>query len=194
MSANQLQLDAPRLQSRTWRHILDLPPVEPELIEPKPIDTSTCNKQHSQPAPHPISAMNPFAAGGWGTRSGMAPSIFGALPTATIANARTMQPDSVLYKFTNCNTTILNCSIAGPQGRTVYRVVTESGAPSSTIFKDNDNRNVAMVSWQPNANVEIRGVASRQRVRDWLRLSADQRFESFVMCWVLHTLTQNFIQ
>ncbi|EPT02199.1 hypothetical protein FOMPIDRAFT_1029484 [Fomitopsis schrenkii] len=118
--------------------------------------------------------MNPFAAGGWGARSGMAPSIFGALPTTTIANAGTMQRDSVLYKFTNCSTTILNCTIAGPQGRTVYRVVTESGAPSSTMFKDNDNRNVAMVNWQPNANVEIRGIASRQRVRDWLRLSADQ--------------------
>ncbi|KAH9836321.1 uncharacterized protein C8Q71DRAFT_797099 [Rhodofomes roseus] len=118
--------------------------------------------------------MNPFAAGGWGYGSGMAPSIFGALPTVTISNAKTVQPDSTLYKFTECNTTILNCSIAGPQGRVVYRVATDSGALSSTMLKDNDNRNVAMVNWQPNANVEIRGVASRQRVRDWLHLSADQ--------------------
>ncbi|KAI0729844.1 hypothetical protein C8Q72DRAFT_777261 [Fomitopsis betulina] len=118
--------------------------------------------------------MNPYAAGGWGSRSGMAPSIFGALPTTTIANAGSMQRDSVLYKFTKCSTTILNCTIAGPNGRAVYRVATESGAPSSTMFKDNDNRNVAMVNWQPNASVEIRGIASRQPVRDWLRLSTDQ--------------------
>lgn len=156
--------------------ILDLPPAEPEFID-KPIDTRNIKQPHRTPSPlHPVSAMNPYAAGGWGSRSGMAPSIFGALPTTTIANAGSMQRDSVLYKFTKCSTTILNCTIAGPNGRAVYRVATESGAPSSTMFKDNDNRNVAMVNWQPNASVEIRGIASRQPVRDWLRLSTDQRF------------------
>ncbi|KAH9933053.1 uncharacterized protein B0H18DRAFT_985309 [Fomitopsis serialis] len=160
------------LQTRTWRHILDLPSVKPE-----PIDPDTCKRCTSTPkslSTFPIFAMNPFAAGGWGTGSGIAPSIFGALPSVAISNAKTTQPDSVLYKFTNCNTTILNCNIAGPQGRVVYRVVTDSGAPSSTMWKDNDNRNVAMVNWQPNANVEIRGIASRQRARDWLHLSADK--------------------
>ena len=178
MSATERQLNArpSRLGSRTWRSILDLPPAEPESID-EPVDSSNSKHLHRNPSPSPpLSPMNPFAAGGWGARSGMAPSIFGALPTTTIANAGTMQRDSVLYKFTSCNTTILNCTIAGPSGRAVYRVVTESGAPSSTMFKDNDGRNVAMMNWQPNANVEIRGIASRQRVRDWLHLSTDQRF------------------
>lgn len=72
--------------------------------------------------------------------------------------------------------TILNCTVVGPGEQVVYRIVTNSGAPSSTVWKDNDNRSVAMVNWQPNATCEVRNVASRQRVRDWLRLSPDQRF------------------
>ncbi|KAI0918517.1 hypothetical protein AcW1_009611 [Taiwanofungus camphoratus] len=114
--------------------------------------------------------------GGWGSGSGIAPSIFGALPTLPVSDSipRSMQPDSVTFQLTNFNTTILNCSILGPQSRVAYRVVTDSGAPSSTIFKDNESRNVAMIQWQPNATLEIRGVTSRQRARDWLRLASDQ--------------------
>jgi len=91
-----------------------------------------------------------------------------------------MQADSVEFKFQDFNTTILNCTIVGPQNRVLYRVVTDSGAPSATMWKDNESRNVAQVNWQPNATLEIRGVASRQRARDWLRLSSDQRFEQSV--------------
>ncbi|PCH35194.1 hypothetical protein WOLCODRAFT_91463 [Wolfiporia cocos MD-104 SS10] len=120
--------------------------------------------------------MNPFNQGGWGSGSGVAPSIFGALPSLPITDTipRSMQPNSVTFQFTNFNTTILNCTILGPQGRAAYRIVTDPTAPSSTMWKDNESRNVATVNWQPNATVEIRGIASKQRVRDWLRLSSDQ--------------------
>ncbi|OSX61086.1 hypothetical protein POSPLADRAFT_1034605 [Postia placenta MAD-698-R-SB12] len=120
--------------------------------------------------------MNPFTAGGWGTSSGNPPSIFGALPSVPVSSSapRSIQADSVQYKLTNFNTTVLNCTVVGPQNHVVYRVVTNSGAPSSTMWKDNESRNVGMVTWQPNATLEVRGVASRQRVRDWLRLSSDQ--------------------
>lgn len=86
-----------------------------------------------------------------------------------------MQPDSVTFSFTSFNTTILNCSVLGPQKRVAYRIVTEPTAPSCTILKDNESRNVAMVQWQPNSTLEIRGVTPRQRVKDWLRLSSDKR-------------------
>ncbi|OBZ67691.1 hypothetical protein A0H81_12364 [Grifola frondosa] len=100
-----------------------------------------------------FSIMNPFGQGQWqqGT-SGNVPSIFGALPSLPISSSapRSMQPDSVTFQLMNFNSTILNCSI------------------------DNESRNVAMIQWQPNATLEIRGVSSRQRVREWLRLSSDQ--------------------
>ncbi|KAL6300387.1 hypothetical protein BKA93DRAFT_740620 [Sparassis latifolia] len=107
---------------------------------------------------------------------GPPPSVFGALPSlGTTTAPRSIQPDSVTFQFTNFNTTILNCSVVGPQSRVAYRIVTEATTPSCTIFKDNESRNVAMVQWQPNATVEIRNAAPKQRVRDWLSLSSDQK-------------------
>ncbi|KAI0760118.1 hypothetical protein C8Q74DRAFT_1220865 [Fomes fomentarius] len=117
--------------------------------------------------------MNPYGQGQW-QQGGAAPSIFGALPSASTTTAPNPIADSVTFTFTNFKTTVLNSTIVGPQGRTVYRVVTEATAPACTIFKDNESRNVAMVQWQPNASVEIRGVAAQQRIRDWLKLSSDQ--------------------
>ena len=119
--------------------------------------------------------MNPY--GGWNQQQGTAPSVFGALPSLPVTNSvpRSM-PDSLTYQFTQFNTTVLNCQIVGPQGRVAYRIVTEATTPSCTIWKDNESRNIAMVQWQPNATLEIRGVTPRQRIRDWLRLSPDQRF------------------
>ncbi|EED85686.1 predicted protein [Postia placenta Mad-698-R] len=101
--------------------------------------------------------MNPFTAGGWGTSSGNPPSIFGALPSVPVSSSapRSIQADSVQYKLTNFNTTVLNCTVVGPQNHVVYRVVTNSGAPSSTMWKDNESRNVGMVTWQPNATLEL---------------------------------------
>ena len=132
--------------------------------------------------------MNPFANGGWsqagngssqpwGDDSDSPPSIFGALPSLPISTSipRSMQPDSVTFAFTSFNSTILNCSVLGPQKRVAYRIVTEATAPSCTIWKDNESRNVAMVQWQPSSTLEIRGVTPRQRVKDWLRLSSDKR-------------------
>ncbi|EMD35443.1 hypothetical protein CERSUDRAFT_157206 [Gelatoporia subvermispora B] len=121
--------------------------------------------------------MNPFTQGGWGQgQTSTTPSIFGALPSLPTSSSipRSMQPDNVTYQFTSFNATILNCSIIGPQSRVAYRIVTETSVPSCTIWKDNESRSIAMVQWQPNATLEIRGVAPRQRVRDWLRLSPDQ--------------------
>ncbi|CAL1699285.1 unnamed protein product [Somion occarium] len=130
--------------------------------------------------------MNPYTAGGW-SRAGNSgsqnpwgdidapPSVFGALPSLPMTSIpRSMHPDSLTYQFTSFHTTILNCTVMGPQNQIAYRVVTESTTPSCTIWKDNESRNVAMVQWQPTAMLEIRGVTPRQRVKEWLRLSSDR--------------------
>ncbi len=119
--------------------------------------------------------MNPY--GQQWQQGGAAPSIFGALPSAPLPRAPSaMQADSVTFTFTNFKTTILNSTILGPQQRTVYRVVTEAAQPACTIVQDNERKTVAMVRWQqPSTTLEIRGVAAQQRVREWLRLSSDQR-------------------
>ncbi|KAI0739070.1 hypothetical protein C8Q80DRAFT_1113074 [Daedaleopsis nitida] len=117
--------------------------------------------------------MNPY--GQQWQQGGAAPSIYGALPSAQVARApHVAQADSVTFIFTNFKTTILNSAILGPQHRTAYRVVTEPAQPACTVIKDNESKSVAMVQWQPGATLEIRGVASRQRAREWLRLSSDQ--------------------
>lgn len=148
------------------------------------IHKSTHSQSHlSHPSPADMSFnMNPYTQGGWSSRPqqswGTAPSVFGALPSLPVSTSipRSMQPDSVTFQFTQFNSTILNCTVLGPQSRVAYRIVTESTTPSCTIWKDNESRNIAMVQWQPNATLEIRGVTPRQRIRDWLRLSPDQRF------------------
>ncbi|TCD70714.1 hypothetical protein EIP91_002090 [Steccherinum ochraceum] len=145
--------------------------------------------------------MNPFVNGGWsqagngssqpwGDDSDSPPSIFGALPSLTISTTipRSMQPDSVTFSFTSFNTTILNCVVLGPQKRVAYRVTTEPTAPSCTIWKDNESRNVAMVQWQPTSVLEIRGVTPRQRIKDWLRISSDKSHRKMEIrgneyCW-----------
>ncbi|KAI0696839.1 hypothetical protein BC835DRAFT_1271447 [Cytidiella melzeri] len=121
--------------------------------------------------------MNPYTQGGWAQQgSATAPSVFGALPTLPMSTSmpRSMQPDSFTFQFTNFNATILNCSVLGPQSRVAYRVVTEPTTPSCTLWKDNESRVIAMVQWQPNAMLEIRGVTPRQRAREWLKLAPDQ--------------------
>ena len=127
--------------------------------------------------------MNPYGQGQWQQQGSGAPSVFGALPSASLLAPTAIQADSVTFQFTNFKTTILNSTVVGPQQRTVYRVVTES-MPTCTILKDNESRSVAMVQWQTNPTVEIRNVAERQRVRDWLRLSSDQRCVDLCGCLV----------
>ncbi|RDX47236.1 hypothetical protein K466DRAFT_491022 [Polyporus arcularius HHB13444] len=117
--------------------------------------------------------MNPY--GQQWQQGGAAPSIFGALPSLPVSHApRAMQSDSIMFSFTDFKTTILNCTVVGPQGRTAYRIITEPAQPACTIVKDNESKSVAMIQWQPAASLEVRGVTNRQRVRDWLRLSPDQ--------------------
>ncbi|GJE85206.1 hypothetical protein PsYK624_012840 [Phanerochaete sordida] len=144
-------------------------PVLQDTPKPPPSPPTT------PPAPMAFN-MNPYTQGFQQQNWGTAPSVFGALPSLPVTTTppRSIQPDSVTFQFTQFNTTVLNCQVVGPQSRVAYRIVTEATTPSCTIWKDNESRNIAMVQWQPNATLEIRGVTPRQRIRDWLRLSPDQ--------------------
>ncbi len=118
--------------------------------------------------------MNPYGQG-WSQQSGGAPSIFGALPSLPVSNSsKPLQGDTTTFQFANFRSTILNSTVYGPQQRACYRIITENSAPSCTVFKDNESRNIAMIQWQPNAQVETRGANAKVRARDWLRLSSDQ--------------------
>ncbi|EEB88319.1 hypothetical protein MPER_13903, partial [Moniliophthora perniciosa FA553] len=56
-----------------------------------------------------------------------------------------------------------------------YYIVTDPQQPGYTILRDVQGKSVALVEWQAHPLVEIRGVMSKQYVRDWLKLSSDKR-------------------
>lgn len=148
-------------------------------VEEHPTDLLSLSEPNS--VPEMSHHMNPFTQGGWSTGNShsagyawntddMPPSVFGALPSVSD------EFDNVTYQFTGFNSTILNCSVVGPQGQVAYRVVTESTAPSCTIVKDLGNRNIAMVQWQPHSTLEIYRITPQQRIKDWLRVSTDSSY------------------
>ncbi|KAL0579255.1 hypothetical protein V5O48_002759 [Marasmius crinis-equi] len=111
---------------------------------------------------------NPFA--GWNNGSASS-SVYGALPYATpppVANL-------VTYYLTSFNPDLLNCTVIGPSQRPSHFVITDPQQPGYTLLKDGKGKSIALVEWQAHPMVEIRGVMSKQHVRDWLGLSSDKR-------------------
>ena len=117
--------------------------------------------------------MNPFAE--WNTRSsGSSPSIFGALPSIPIAPTLPVYiTDSLVLRF-SASDNVLNCVLLGPQNRTLISI---SSSGSCTSFRNVENAVFAVVDFVPHATVEVQGFAPRQRARDWLRLTPDQRYD-----------------
>ncbi|KAE9396702.1 hypothetical protein BT96DRAFT_921966 [Gymnopus androsaceus JB14] len=117
---------------------------------------------------------NPFAS--WASTRGSgdsAPSVFGALPAAF----QTTTSDFMTFYFTSLNTTILNCTLTGPNGQPHFYIATDSSLPGYTVFRTPDGRNVALVEWNPHgAQVEIRGALQKQLASQFIRLSPDRRF------------------
>ncbi|TFK32345.1 hypothetical protein BDQ12DRAFT_617238 [Crucibulum laeve] len=96
------------------------------------------------------------------------PSVFGALPYPAASS------NLVTFYFTSFSPDILNCSIVGPQGQTLYRVVTDNQMPGYTVIKNAEGRNISLIEWQAHPFIEIRGILPKQNVRNWLRLSPDR--------------------
>ncbi|KAG7448707.1 uncharacterized protein BT62DRAFT_965229 [Guyanagaster necrorhizus] len=114
--------------------------------------------------------------GGWG--QGPAPSMFGALPYPTPPGPA----NYVTFYLTSFNPSVLNCTVIGPQQRPFFAFITDSNMPTYTVLKDAKDRNIALVEWQPHPLVELRGVISKQKVKDWLRLSQDKASRTMDVC------------
>ena len=97
-----------------------------------------------------------------------APSVFGALPYPA-------DPSSMhSFFFTSYNPNIFNCTIVGPKAQPAYQIVTDNSMPGYSVVKNVQGHNVSLVEWQAHPAVEIRGMVSKQHVKDWLRLSQTQ--------------------
>lgn len=114
---------------------------------------------------------NPFAE--WSYPSAeRAPSIFGALPSIPIApSLPVFISESLVLQFSPRNPNdMLNCVIRGPQNRSLFSISSDA---TTTTFRTSDSQVFAIARLDQQAFVEISGCTSRQRVRDWLRLSPD---------------------
>ncbi|KIK96638.1 hypothetical protein PAXRUDRAFT_138044 [Paxillus rubicundulus Ve08.2h10] len=121
---------------------------------------------------------NPFSAEeAWNSGSGNtggAPSVFGALPYPPSSTNQVSLNELVTFRFTSFNPTILNCTVIGPNNETYFRVVTDVSMQGYTVLKNSQGSNIALVEWQTHPNVEARGVAAKQPVAQWLKLSSDR--------------------
>ncbi|KAJ7576936.1 hypothetical protein C8J56DRAFT_766294, partial [Mycena floridula] len=104
------------------------------------------------------------------------PSIYGALPFADEPG----EGNSVVtFYLTSFKPGIMNCTVIGPQQRPVFRIVTDSNLAGYTVFKTVDDcKSIGLVEWQNPPTVELRGVLSKQRVKDWLHLSTNKTSRS----------------
>jgi hypothetical protein len=75
------------------------------------------------------------------------------------------------------NPTILDSTVIGPRSLVYYRIGSSlANGVFTTLVKDNHGANVAVISWQQSRPVlEFRGLPGRQKVREWLPMSSDQR-------------------
>jgi hypothetical protein len=50
--------------------------------------------------------------------------------------------------------------------------VTNPQMPGFTVFSNARSQKIALIEWQTQPMVEIRRVSCKQRVKDWMKLSA----------------------
>lgn len=82
---------------------------------------------------------------------------------------------SVQFYITSFTTPILNCTVLGPDQRPLMYVVTDPQMPGYTFFRSVRGQSIALIEWQNHPLVEVNGVLSKRRVKDWLKLSPDRR-------------------
>ncbi|KAF9460041.1 hypothetical protein BDZ94DRAFT_1170561 [Collybia nuda] len=114
--------------------------------------------------------QQPSAA--WG-ESVPPPSIFGALPTPSMSPS----PNMAVFHATSFSPTIFNSTVVGPQGQVYFHIVTDNELSGYTVFKDAQNKSVALIEWKTPPTVELRGVMSGS-ARSWLKLSPDRSSRS----------------
>jgi hypothetical protein len=169
------------------------------LIDSTPLILSSAFASNIRTNPPPrhttLLAMNPYASWGNGPSNSWGsvppPSILGALPSLQspplAPGQRQASPNVLSFHFTSFSPTIMNCTVVGPQSRTFYRIMSDpNGSPFCTIIREFEGQNVALIEWQPHPNVEIRGVAPKQRAQTWIGLSSDRAYATLE---IHHNLT-----
>lgn len=139
-----------------------------------PVDTVTLMASNQNPFAHWTAGNVNSNNSNWNSNSGPPPSIVGALPY--LNTTYPLPPDDLIkFTFTSFNPTILNCTVLGPHNRPYFLVVTDASMPGYTIWKDVEQKNIALVEWQSSPLVEARGILPKQKASSWLRLAPDRR-------------------
>ncbi|KAI0301600.1 hypothetical protein B0F90DRAFT_1628398 [Multifurca ochricompacta] len=113
----------------------------------------------------------------WGSSSGEAPSIFGALPGGNPSRGRGTPPPpgSTIFYITGFRPNILNASVVDARGRQCYSIVTAASQPHYTTYYDTHRRTVALVDWSGGPpSVEMPGLFPRRSLRSWLQTASDR--------------------
>ncbi|KAF7342248.1 hypothetical protein MVEN_01812800 [Mycena venus] len=114
--------------------------------------------------------INPYAI--WSNSGGASnvPSVHGALPFGADPPASNL----IIFSFTAFNPSILNCTVIRGQSTYLhFAVTTDAAIPGYTAVNNADGKPIALIEWKEPPLVEIRNVFAKQRVSDWLPLSAD---------------------
>lgn len=83
------------------------------------------------------------------------------------------------FYFVSIDTSILNCSIYGPQAKKYFDVITSDATGGSTHFYDHYCKDMALIDWEPEqAELEVHGIVPRQKTMQWLALNETRRFVS----------------
>ncbi|KAF9049499.1 hypothetical protein BDZ89DRAFT_1154387 [Hymenopellis radicata] len=145
-----------------------------------------------------MNVNNPYAQGGWfnpdnqnsinngpwSPTSPPPPSIFGALPFSSEP-----KPETILQFVFTFESTILDSTVVGPRNRTYFHIANGQPREGTTLFRDAEGRNFAVIDWQQHPVVELRDLLERQAVSSWMPLSSDRTQRAMTArgrwyCWV----------
>ncbi|KAF4618791.1 hypothetical protein D9613_010007 [Agrocybe pediades] len=114
---------------------------------------------------HPFGS---WAEQGQGQGSWSTSPVYGALPYPSDSSNFTT------YYFTSFKSDVLNCNVINQQGHLAYKIVTDNTMPGYTVIKNAEGKNVSLIEWQSHPMIEIRGLLTKQYVRQWLGLTQEK--------------------
>ena len=125
---------------------------------------------------------NPYAQGGWYNPqnahsinnspwcpNALHPPTYGALPPAQTNSS------ILTFEFSSFQPDILNSVVTGPNNREFFTIKTTT--PSYTVIYKSGTP-FCTINWQTYPTVEAEGILGRQRTGEFLKLSADNRWEA----------------
>lgn len=100
------------------------------------------------------------------------PSVLGALPYPAAPTPSNL----ITYHITAFSPSVFNSKVAGPDGQVHFNITTDNEMPGYTVVKNMRNNSIALIEWRSSPFIEIRGLLSKQKINNWLRLSLDRRY------------------